>query len=423
VLALPPQPGAVQRFRMLEPIRQFALAQLEEQGLVDAVKQQALAWYGRQGKRLAARLSGPDQVRGYAYLVSEFDNLRALLSWCKGRDVAVGLQLASDLWRFWQAKGHAKEMLAWFEEVLASTQAQTQPERLRAEACNTAGSMARTCGQYAKARTLYQTSLELQRGLANRRGEASALNNLCLIARDQYDHTAVMTQGRACLAIAREIGDRNLEGLALMHLGTALRGLDRAADAQARFEESLAIFQALGETRAQATLLNFLGNLALADGRWPEAEHCFQQGLALNQALEEFWGLGISHCNLAALHLARDDDSLALAHARHSLAHYRRAGARHGMEECFDVLARLARRQGQWPRAAWCWGVVDQLERGMGKVPSPARKAQRQQELQALKAVLPPADCDAAHADGQRMSLDDALASALDEASSRTQSA
>ena len=419
VLALPVahrahHPGAAQRFRMLEPIRQFALAQLEEQGQVDAVKQLALSWYGRQGKNLAALLSGPQQALGYAHLVAEFDNLRALLSWSKGHDAAGGLQLASDLWRFWQVKGHAQEMLAWFEEMLPQAQAQALPARLQAEAHNTAGSMARTCGQYAKAQALYQASLALQRGLGNRKGEAIALNNLCLIARDQHDHAAVMAQGRAGLAIAREVGDRNLEGLALMHLGTALRGLDHAAQAQDSFLQSLAIFSELGEKRAQGTVLNFLGTLALADGRWPEAERCFQQGLALNQELEDFWGLGISNGNLAALHLARGEEGPALAHVQLSLANYRRAGARHGVEECFDVLARLARRLGQLQRAAWCWGVVERLERDIGKLLSAARQTQREHELCVLQAALPPALYSAARSDGQRVTLQDALVAALD---------
>jgi tetratricopeptide (TPR) repeat protein len=217
------------RLRMLEPIRQFGLGQLEEHGQVDAVKQQVLRWYASQGKRLSAQLGGPQQAAGYARLAAKFDNLRALLSWSRHHDLASGLQLATDLWRFWQVKGRAQEMLDWFDEVLPQAQAQALPERLRAEARNTAGIMARTCGQYDKARSLYEAALALQRQLGNRQGEAIALNNLCLNARDRYDHAAVLRQDSESLALAREIGDRNLQGLALMHLGTAQGGLDRPA--------------------------------------------------------------------------------------------------------------------------------------------------------------------------------------------------
>ena len=404
-------PLGAPRFRMLEPIRQFGLAQLEELGQVDAVKQQVLDGYVGQGKRLAAQLAGPQQATGYALLTAEFDNLRALLSWSKTHDAASGLQLASDLWRFWQVKGHAQEMLDWFDEVLP--QAQALPDRLRAEASNTAGSMARTCGQYAKARSLYETSLALQRRLGHRQGEAIALNNLCLIARDQNDHAAVMQQGNASLAIAREIGDRNLEALALMHLGTALRGLDQPADAEASFRQSFAIFSELGEKRAQGTLLNFLGSLALAEGRWPEADRCWQEGLALNLALQDFWGLGISCCNLASLHAARGDDGAAHDLLLRALAHYRRAGARHGVQACFELLARIARRQGDCLRAAWCWGLVEQLEQDIGKLPSPGSHALREQELDALGAAMPAAPLSAALAEGRQVTLADAFAAVL----------
>jgi predicted ATPase/DNA-binding winged helix-turn-helix (wHTH) protein len=408
-------PVALPRFRMLEPIRQFGLAQLEDQGLVDAVKRQALHWYASQGRRRAAQLAGPQQAAGYAELAAEFDNLRALLSWSRHHDLTSGLQLACDLWRFWQVKGHAQEMLDWFDEALPMAQAQALSERLRAEACNTAGIMARTCGQYDKARSLYESALTLQRQLGNRQGEATALNNLCLNARDRQDHAAVLQQGSESLALAREIGDRNLEGLALMHLGTALQGIGRPADAEASFLQSLEIFIALGEKRAQGALHNFLGGLALADGRWPEAERCYQQGLALNEELQDFWGLGISCRNRAALRAAVGDDGAARELLMRSLAHYRRAGARHGVEECFELLARLERQRGAWQRAAWCWGVVERLERDMGKQFPPARKAERDQAFDALRAALPEAEYRAAHAQGQQVALTDAFTAVLTE--------
>lgn len=411
VLTRPTDAVGAPRFRMLEPIRQFGLAQLEEQGQLDAVKQQVLDWYVGRGKPLAAQLGGPRQAAGYALLESEFDNLRALLSWSKTHDAAGGLQLASDLWRFWQVKGHAKEMLDWFDEVLP--QAQALPERLRAEASNAAGSMARTCGQYAKARRLYETSLALQRQLGQRRGEAVALNNLCLIARDLHDHGAVLQQGHAGLAIAREIGERHLEALALMHLGTALNGVGRPEEAEASFNASFAIFSELGEKRAQGTLLNFLGNLALAAGRWPEADRCYRQGLALNLELQDFWGLGISCCNQARLHAARGEHDAARELLLRSLEHYRRAGARHGLEDCFELLARVARARGDLQRAAWCWGLVEQFEHDIGKVLAPATLVPREHEFEALRTAMSEAPFSAARAEGRQVALDDAFATVL----------
>jgi predicted ATPase/DNA-binding winged helix-turn-helix (wHTH) protein len=405
-MVLAGETGGVLRFRMLEPIRQFAFAKLEELGQTALVRGQLLAWYVEHCKALAALLAGPQQALGYRYLVAEFDNLRALLSWSRQGDLENGLRLAADLWRFWQVKGHAKEMLNWFEEALPLASAMPAP--LRADAYNAAGVMARTCGLYATAVRLHDAALELQRELGNLRGEAVALNNLCVVARDQYDHPTVEKHGRASLQIAREIGDRNLEGLGLMHLGTALRGQDRFAQAETSFRQSFEIFSELGERRALAALLNFLGNLAQAGGRWPEAGRCFEEGLTLNQALDDFWGLGISTFNMASLRYAMADHAGALPLLMQSLAHYRRAGVKHGVEECFELLANIAQKLGRLERAAWCWGVVEHLEQDMGKVLPQALKALRLRTHGALQAAMPADLFLAAQASGRRDALEEA---------------
>jgi predicted ATPase len=399
------------RFRMLEPIRQFAFARLEELGQAARVKRQLLAWYVDRCKAVAAQLAGPQQALGYRFLTSEFDNLRALLSWSKQEDLENGLRLAADLWRFWQVKGHAKEMLAWFDEALPL--ASGVPRALQADAFNAAGVMARTCGRYAEAVRLHDTALGLQRETGNRRGEAIALNNLCVVARDQYDHAAVERYGRASLQIAREIGERNLEGLGLMHLGTALRGQNRVEDAETSFRQSFEIFSELGERRALAALLNYLGNLAQAGGRWPEAARCFDESLELNRALGDFWGLGISTFNQASLHFAREDHAAALPLLMQSFAHYRRAGAKHGVEECFELLAHIAQKRGSPERAAWCWGVVEQLEQDMGKVLPPDLKPRREQVMFDLERQMTPEVFGAARETGRRELLEDALQAVL----------
>jgi tetratricopeptide (TPR) repeat protein len=262
---------------------------------------------------------------------------------------------------------------------------------------------------------LHSASLDLQRDLGNRRGEAVALNNLCVVARDQYDHPQVEQHGRASLAIAREIGDKNLEGLGLMHLGTALRGQNRMAEAEASFRQSYAIFDELGDPTSSGTLLNFLGNLALAASDWPQARRCFDEALALNQTLGNYWGLGISTCNLAALHCATGDDAAALPLLMQSLAHYRQAGVRHGLEECFELLAHIAQRQGRFEHAAWCWGVVAQLEQGIGKQLRPDLVDKREQSLGTLASLMTAVPFQSAQAAGRQAPLEDALRAVLSE--------
>ncbi len=408
-------PNGAVRFRMLEPVRQFAHAKLTAAGQSEIVKTKLLAWYATRCKAVAAELTGPQQAVGYQFLNSEFNNLRALLMWSTQAQLEQGLSLAADLWRFWQVNGHAKEMLTWFEDSLVQTQlaAQGVSTSVQASAFNAAGVMARTCGHYAAAVRLHRASLDLQRALGNRRGEAIALNNLCVVARDQYDHAAVEQHGRASLAIAREIGEKNLEGLGLMHLGTALRGQGRAVDAEASFKQSFQIFTELGDKRVLGALLNYLGKLAQANGRWLEAERSYQESLQLNQALDDFWGLGISTCNLASLKFDQHDHEAALPLLMRSFTHYRQAGVKHGVDECFEMLALIAEKQGHWERAAWCWGVLAQLEQDMAKVLTASVLAERETTLRALQAQMPDELFTAAFAAGRGDPLADAYRTVL----------
>lgn len=404
------------RFRMLEPIRQFAYARLEQQGQASAVKQQLLTWYVERCRSVVSQLTGPQQAQGYAFLSSEFDNLRALLTWSLEDDLERGLRLAADLWRFWQVKGHAQELLHWFDDALP--RAADVAHRVRADAFNAAGVMARTCGLYERAVQLHGDSLALQREAGNRRGEAVALNNLCVVARDQYDHAAVERYGRASLEISREIGDRHLEALGLMHLGTALRGQDRPDEADASFQRSYEIFEGLGEQRALASLLNFRGALAQAAGRAPEAAQFFEQGLKLNQGLGDHWGLGISTANQARWEFAAGNGPAALGKLMESFAHYRRAGAKHGLEECFELLAQISHQLGQLERAAWCWGVVERLEHDIGKQSPAQRRPVRESALRTLQAQMPAGVFEVALSAGQQMSHDESLLAVLPDAGS-----
>ena len=134
------------RFRMLEPIRQFAYLQLQTVGLADATHQQLLAWYIKLCDAIIPELAGAGQAQGYKTLTAEIDNLRAALLWSKRCNLQQGLYLAAHLWRFWQVKGHAKELLNWFGVALPLAQAREGGTAISglATAYNSAGIMART---------------------------------------------------------------------------------------------------------------------------------------------------------------------------------------------------------------------------------------------------------------------------------------
>ncbi|MDX2008177.1 MAG: tetratricopeptide repeat protein [Meiothermus sp.] len=401
--------GAV-RFRMLEPVRQFGFARLEGQGLAEAVKARVLDFYLGQAQAIAPKLSGPDQAAWYRHLSSEYENLRAVLSWSNPGRLEQGLALAASLWRFFQVKGHAKEVLAWLEEALPL--AGEVSAAVRADAHNAAGIMARTCGLYAQSDRYYQTSLALRRELGHRRGEAVALNNLGVNARDQEDYARVEHYCAESLKIAREIGDRPLEALGLMNMGTALQRLGNNQAAEEHFRQGLEISSSLGDRRVMSNLLNYLGTLAKAKSDWPQARQLFEQSLSINRELDDFWGIAISAHYLAALHLERGEYPQTRQMLLESLTHYRKAGVRHGLEDGFETLARLTQQLGRPEQAAWAWGVVERLDQEIGKVDLAAPRPERQKVYAALEEALG-TSFEQVKRTGYTERLEDALAKAL----------
>lgn len=394
------------RFRMLEPVRQFSLARLEALGLAEATRKRLLEWYLAEATTIAPKLTGAEQAYWYSYLSMEYENIQAVLLWSQQAELEGGLQLAARLWRFWQVKGYAQEMQAWFEEALP--QATQVSLAILAEAYNAAGIMARTCGQYDRSFDYLEQALASRRALGDRRGEAIALNNLAVSARDLANYSRVEHYCRQSLAIAREIGDRNLEALGLMNLGVALRGQAQDEAARDHFQHSLAIFSGLGEKRSVAALYNYLGGLAQDLGHWQEARDFYQQGLELNLELGDFWGLGISTHNLAALWYEQQDHDQAWQLLLQSLSYYQRAGVRHGVNECFETLARIACKRGNLEQAAWALGVVEHLEESIGVAVASERQGIRERLVEELKLAMGLAACAQARQKGRRDSLQEA---------------
>jgi predicted ATPase len=118
------------RYRMLEPVRQYAREKLEEGGESEAIRRRYAAFFLALAEEAEPRLRGPEDVEWLDRLEREHDNLRAVLLWARDRGKAgLGLRLAGALWPFWEAHGHFDEGRRWLEEALQ--QAGRMPEVAR----------------------------------------------------------------------------------------------------------------------------------------------------------------------------------------------------------------------------------------------------------------------------------------------------
>jgi predicted ATPase/DNA-binding SARP family transcriptional activator len=108
------------RYRLLEPVRQYAREKLEEGGEAEEVRHRHATFFLTLAEEAEPRLRGPEDLEWLERLETEHDNLREVLSWALERGEAeLGIRLAGALWRFWEARGYYGEGLAWLKRVLA----------------------------------------------------------------------------------------------------------------------------------------------------------------------------------------------------------------------------------------------------------------------------------------------------------------
>jgi predicted ATPase len=90
------------RYRLLEPVRQYAALTLVRAGESEWARDRHAAYYAALAERAAPLLRGPKQIAWVNRLEAERDNLRAALGWiAEHGTVDDGIRLAVALTRYW----------------------------------------------------------------------------------------------------------------------------------------------------------------------------------------------------------------------------------------------------------------------------------------------------------------------------------
>jgi predicted ATPase len=159
----------VDRFVMLETIREFAAEALDRSGEADFAGERHATFY-RDLVREAAPHLQMDEADWVDRLEGEHDNLRAVLDRLSGSgDTQATLDLAGRVFRFWYLKSHLKEGQRRLEEAL---RADEEPTAARALALDGAAVMALNLGDHVLARERAEGALAAFRQIGDRWGEA-----------------------------------------------------------------------------------------------------------------------------------------------------------------------------------------------------------------------------------------------------------
>jgi tetratricopeptide (TPR) repeat protein len=389
-------------------------------GEAEALRQRHAEYFLALAEAIEPQLMGGEQLVWLRRAAAEYGNLRAALAWSQRPhgDVELGLRLAGALFLFWNARGIEIEGSTWLAGALERSRNVVPPPAaaVRAKALFTRGSLMQAQVGYEQtvAMQLLEESLALFRELRNRNGMGMALLMMGRLARNQGDYPYAQVLGEESLALCREQENAWGIGLALLSLGDVALDQSDLAGARVLFQEGLEVFRGEGERITSTWAVLSLGRIAAQQGDFTRAQAIYKEVLAHFQALEFRSGSSQVLLDMGQAALAQGDLAQAAALLAESLMLSREVGNLRDCTYCLEGLAAIAGAQQHPERAARLFGAAETLRKAVGMPISPVNRAAYDRDVVTARAQLDDAAFAAAWAAGRVLTLEQAIAEALD---------
>jgi predicted ATPase/DNA-binding SARP family transcriptional activator len=350
----------IDRFTMLETIREFAGERLAAKGEAAAVTLRLAEHLRSLAEAFTAGRERGDVVP-LAPLESEIDNIRAAIRAALESDAAVALRLASSLSWFCLSSGRYAEGLRWTTQALG--RARRAPERDRAAGLHAASILAIAVGEPVAARSYGDEALALHRAAGEDREVADLLRFLATAHLDSGDPDGARTLHAESVEVNERLENPLNAARALRGWGEDELAMDDPVRAGELLERSLALSREAGGTNDISFTLHDLADVSLARGDPGRAAGLYLEAIELNA------------------------DWISLTH-------------------CLGGLAAVAAFQRREELAGRLWGAVEAHQQQVGDQPMTRRNEMRY--LAALAEVAGDA-FESARVAGRRVSLEEAV--------------
>jgi predicted ATPase/DNA-binding SARP family transcriptional activator len=311
------------RYRLLEPVRQYAAERLREAGELAATAERHARWFAAMTDQPGTSVSDYEPA-AVDRLSADHDNLRAALAWMLQHDPERAHEMAGGMAGLWLLRGFLREGTNSLNRVLAAA---TEPTLARSESLYARQALERRRpDSYDLADQLSEERVAIHQLRGDMRGECLALLDLTdgYLLRGSF--AAAQDLPARVSELAEKLGEIGLQAAARERAGiaaawrqdyeTASAAFDDAmvmceatpedappssavvslacflADAAAptaypvvRFEETGLHFRRLPPRTARASLLSHFAYLHRAMGRYDDGRAALDQALAITEAV------------------------------------------------------------------------------------------------------------------------------------------
>jgi non-specific serine/threonine protein kinase len=412
------------RYDLLETIRQYARDRLVEAGEATAARDRHLEYFVGLSEPAEAGRRSDALVDWLDRLERELENLRVALAWGLEQRPEAVLAIAGNMELFWvQRASTPAEGRAWLERALERVRALPPVE----------GAAARRRAQRT-ARGLTALGL-IEFSLGKRAGSLAVLEQAVALARELGDETllvyargyqigayqqggddaAARAAAEECLALGRAQGEASPIVMSLLQLGALANREGDTPAASRYFAEARQLIRSRPLEIPLAHIAFYVMGLdARLRGDWPAARSFLEESAALMTRLG-FNRLRIM-TNSELAHIAREEGQLEAARAayRRTIVQWQDAGNRGAVAHQLECFAFIARAEGQPERGARLLGAAEALRETAGVPMAVYERPEHTREVDALRAALGAAACDAARAQGRALTLEQAVAEAVE---------
>lgn len=395
------------RYRLLEPIAEFATLELAESGSRAAFLQRHFGFYNALASSAASPGENQKEPR-FTTFDREMDNMRAALAWAIDNDTFRAAPFAIDLAAFWRARGSFTEGRTWFARLLVAG-TELAPSLL-ASLLRQSAAFAAMQDDYEESVGMARRALQIFRDLNDDAGMGAALHTIAEVAHRQGrldDAEQLYTDALRHLDSAGYLSGKTI---CLMNLGLLARQRADIAAALEWLTKASENAELLSDRSVWAQVRIEHAWVTLVAGDADAAESFFAEALEVKEASRDLHGVCQARLGMATAALKASRTDAALRQYGTALREARALGAQIFLIDAIFGIAAVSALNGKVVSAAEYCGFAALLIKRTKCDPSPGLAYQVAWER--IGVDLGEEQRAAAMAAGASMRLDDVTAAA-----------
>jgi serine/threonine-protein kinase PknK len=269
------------RFRLLDTLREYGRAKIEETAEFQDLRRRHLDWYRGLVGRAGAEWFGPNQLAWIERLEPERYNVSEALKFAIPDTPQIAVEMTGHLFWYGIARGALSQTRRWLDRALAVAPAEPTTDRIKAlyAASVLAGAQGDVSGATALAAEARTLATQNSDPVAD--GYASLAEGFAALLVDDFDRVS------ACIAAPLAASDPIIRLAAMMLQGWALQFRGEIGPALIWQEKALATSEAAGEVVFRSILLWSIGVGWWRHGKSDRAEELLRQCLELAHGIDD----------------------------------------------------------------------------------------------------------------------------------------